>query len=197
MNLSISKIYEKLTKEIHSFCVFNQKYQNKNAKLKKKFENILKKNINKSFNQKSYKLLLTGSQANSLALFTSNINYELILKNYPYELNKSKKIKKFYSLIKKLKFVNFSFLDPLDKNMILNLQLNSKFRNLTYKITIKSEQAFVPSQEELIKKYLEKYPISKPLYITLKYLLQSQQLDDPSEFGFTSFCIFLMIIAYV
>ena len=48
-----------------------------------------------------------------------------------------------------------------------------------------------------MRKYLEYYPIAKPLYLTFKKMLHKHKLDNPLFGGLSNLCILTLIVAFL
>ena len=98
------------------------------------------------------------------------------------------------------------FSEPQIKDCTFNRNLSLSIINFTlqqdqteHKVELifrYTENSF-PENDEIMRKYLEYYPIAKPLYLTFKKMLHKHKLDNPLFGGLSNLCILTLIVAFL
>jgi len=81
--------------------------------------------------------------------------------------------------------------------MFVKIDTTPNYGGLRVEVTFRLMAYFaVPKSEEMIIDYTKAYPESRPLYLILRSLARRSQIDDPSNGGFNTLSLFLLIIAF-
>jgi DNA polymerase sigma len=192
--------YSILSNKINCYVNWVKKYQKDNFRFLKKIERTIHNLIKNEFSS-SVSVETGGSFSINLFMPTSDLN--LIVTFLPHHEKQKdtydqKKIKKFADRLKKLeyiktvKFEERSSIDIIKLEMIKENQCQ-KIEILFKRLSFKN----YPSNDKIMRKFMEMYPISKPLYLIFRKILQSQKLDDPSKMGLRTLSIFLIVVGFL
>ena len=140
------------------------------------------------------KVNLYGSYSTGLCLPWSDIDTVITSDDGNYEGNFLSMLN--LKLMQKKDFVKEqNFLDRASIP-IIKLVSNDEF-NFHIDISMSSENHFGLKTVELVKKYLEKYKVLKPIILALKTLLKNGSLNDPYKGGLSSYGLILMVVSFI
>ena len=140
------------------------------------------------------KVNLYGSYSTGLCLPWSDIDTVITSDDGNYEGNFLSMLN--LKLMQKKDFVKEqNFLDRASIP-IIKLVSNDEF-NFHIDISMSSENHFGLKTVELVKKYLEKYTVLKPIILALKTLLKNGSLNDPYKGGLSSYGLILMVVSFI
>ncbi len=140
------------------------------------------------------KVNLYGSYSTGLCLPWSDIDTVITSADGNYEGNFLSMLN--LKLMQKKDFVKEqNFLDRASIP-IIKLVSNDEF-NFHIDISMSSENHFGLKTVELVKKYLEKYKVLKPIILALKTLLKNGSLNDPYKGGLSSYGLILMVVSFI
>ena len=200
-------VYKKITKKINTYIKCLENYQKITNPIFKQIEKLIKKKIKNNFenlkNLENEILIETsGSYSIDLLMPWSDLNIIVSFNQKFYDINKEnlyhKKIKNFAKKLKNSKFIKNLKYEERSNLDIIKIEMSKEFCNKKVEIIFKH---FInnnyPSNEKIMKNFIKKYPISKPLYIILRKILHKQKLDDPSKYGLRTICIYFLIIGFL
>ena len=193
-----SKQYERsyivkcLQKDLEDY----QKYIEDEIENRKEKIDDIKDELQKVVNEidPNYKVNLYGSYSTGLCLPWSDIDTVITSKdgvcnaNFLGQLNGR--------LLKKEWVKDQTYLDRASIP-IIKLKANEKFLNFHIDISMASETHFGLKTVDLVKKYLDKYKVLKPIILALKTLLKNGNLNDPYKGGLSSYGLILMVVSFI
>lgn len=193
-------LYEKTTQKINTYINWLEQYKKFSIPLFKQIEKLIKKKIKNNFQEIS--LETSGSYSIDLLMPWSDLNIIVSFDQKFYDFNQEnlfhKKIKKFVKKLKTSKIIKNLIYEERSNLDIIKIEMSKQFQNKKVEIIFKH---FInnnyPTNEKIIKNFISKYPISKPLYIIFRKILHTQKLDDPSKFGLRTICIYFLIIGFL
>lgn len=144
------------------------------------------------------KITKKGSFASNLFFPWSNLNIEIQSKFK--ETNENEQNEKFLQFCQKLvsqNLLNCDFeTDQRFSSMRVKARTTDKWSQIPIEIIFRaSSKKNHKTNEEIIAFFLKNYPISKQIYLILKFILRSASLDNPKNGGLNGFSLFIMIIA--
>lgn len=191
-----SEINLNISKKIIAFYKSVKKNQNLKKPLFIQNKKFIFSLLSKFFGKK-IKFKIRGSFKTKLFMDFSNLN--ILIENVSFKNKNSyfDKIEKFHNFLKSQNNIKTNSFVKNNSIIILNFfrtDKNGPQIDLTFKNKINKD---FPCNEEIIKKYLENYPISIIFYFCLRKMLNNEKIDDPNENGLNSFCVFLLIIEFL
>ena len=187
-----SYIVKCLQKDLEDY----QKYiEDEIANKKEKIDDIIDQ-LQKVVNEidPSYKVNLYGSYSTGLCLPWSDIDTVITSSDGSYDGNFLSLLN--MKLMKKDWVKDQTFLDRASIP-IIKLISSDKFLNFHIDISMSSENHFGLKTVELVKKYLDKYKVLKPIILALKTLLKNGSLNDPYKGGLSSYGLILMVVSFI
>ena len=173
-----------------------QKYiEDEIANKKEKIDDIIDQ-LQKVVNEidPSYKVNLYGSYSTGLCLPWSDIDTVITSSDGSYDGNFLSLLN--MKLMKKDWVKDQTFLDRASIP-IIKLVSSDKFLNFHIDISMSSENHFGLKTVELVRKYLDKYKVLKPIILALKTLLKNGSLNDPYKGGLSSYGLILMVVSFI
>ena len=128
----------------------------------------------------------------------SDLNMVVCLKSRDVdEVCKDLMVQRFVDCISTEKSLIVSIsLETRSSLLLAKLQTTSMFGGIQVEIIFKLvPNTYQARNEEIIKDYMRKYPVCRPVYLILKFLLHSSAVGDPASNGLNSLSLLLMIVA--
>ena len=193
-----SKAYERsyivkcLQKDLEDYQKFiEEEIENKREKIAD-IKDELQKVVNEI--DPSFTVNLYGSYSTGLCLPWSDIDTVITSKDGSYNANFLSQLNG--KLLKKEWVKEQNFLDRASIP-IIKLVANEKFLNFHIDISMASETHFGLKTVDLVRKYLDKYKVLKPIILALKTLLKNGNLNDPYKGGLSSYGLILMVVSFI
>jgi DNA polymerase sigma len=80
---------------------------------------------------------------------------------------------------------------------IVKVELAESYRRFRVEVIFRVFNHLVfPKNEDVVGKYLARYPQARPLYLVVRSLIHRVGLDDPGQSGINNFSLFLMVVAF-
>ena len=141
----------------------------------------------------NYKVNLYGSYSTGLCLPWSDIDTVITCQNGTCDQTF---LGRLYEKLIKIKWaVEQNFLDRASIP-IIKLVSKDEF-NFHIDISMCTDNHFGLKTVDLVKKYLEKYKVLKPIILALKTLLKNGNLNDPYKGGLSSYGLILMVVSFI
>ena len=199
----LTLLFDNFTKEMKMFSNWINDYHKASRSLVDDIEKELYRHLMHLYGPQ-IALQYTGSHANGLHMPWSAINF---LVKLPAEINQDeqkcqKTMKKAVQLSNVLKddkkLVETCMIEDNSSLIMIKLRLSKHYGNKNVELIFKYfHNSSYPSNEDLIGSYLQRYPVSKTLYLIFRALLHRVGLDDPSQSGLKSCVIFMLVVAYL
>ena len=196
-------LHHNLQNELLSFLVWIDNHQKKSLAFYQSMYNKLASYLKNNLGNDA-KVFKGGSFNTGLIMPWSNLNINVSLKNNCSQntsLRQTKKtrIKEFCrSMRLRTDLVSVVQMEELQSMTIVKIQLTEKFKSLKVEIVFRgSKRTYIMENEDIIKEYLDYYPVSRRLYGIFRFFLHYRKLDNPGDSGLNVLCIFLLIIAYI
>jgi len=94
-------------------------------------------------------------------------------------------------------FTNNLVLEENKGIMFVKIDTTPKFGSMRVEVTFKLMAYFAtPKSEELILEYTKVYPESRSLYLIIRTLARRSKIDNPSNGGFNTLSLFLLVVAF-
>ncbi|MCQ2819826.1 MAG: nucleotidyltransferase domain-containing protein [archaeon] len=142
----------------------------------------------------NYKVTLYGSYSTGLCLPWSDMDVVITSKTKgitdDFLLSKI-----FLSLTKKSWVQSYKFIENTSVP-IIKLVSNDEF-HFHIDISVENEKHFGLKCVELVKSFLNTYPLLEPLVLALKTILNNGQLNNPYSGGLSSYGLILMVVSFI